>query len=137
MQTHMHKQQAGERDRRAARVAGRYRGLVRENFRDPIGEIAHIEKIPEAAVTRYLRLAGQPYARRNVQELNRRAVIEEVQFFRSLGRGSAEIAEKVGMTETQLAVNLRAWKTRGDHDMDLEWLDMYFMADQHKNPTRL
>jgi hypothetical protein len=126
-------QRAAEAERLARYVAGKYRGLVREGFQDPIGEIAHELNITVEYVQRLLRRAGQPYGRRDERKLRRDAIIEEVEFFRSIGRGLHEIATKVDMTEAQLSENLRHWRTQGLHRMDLSWLDTHDTVMVYRN----
>lgn len=114
-----------EAERNARYVAGKYRGLVRQGFQDPLGEISQQLGITVEYVQRLLRRAGQEYGRRDERKLKRDAVIEEVEFFRSMGRGLKEIAGKVDMTEEQLSANLRHWRAQGLHQMDLSWLDTH------------
>jgi hypothetical protein len=114
-----------EADRNSRYIAGKYRGLVRQGFRDPIGEIAFQLDITVEYIQRLLRRAGQPYERRDERILRRMAVIEEVEFFRSLGRGIHEICTKLDMTREQLAENMRHWRAQGYHQMDLDWLDTH------------
>lgn len=114
-----------EAERRARKVAGMYRGLVREGFRDPIGEIAFMLQMDVGSIQRFLRRAGQPYERRDERVYRRQAIIEEVQFFHSMGRGLREISDKLGMTEEELSRNLRHWKTEGYVEYDVSWLDTH------------
>jgi hypothetical protein len=129
---HLASRDAGQA--RARWIAGKYRGLVREGFRDPVGEIVHQTGMSVEYIYRLLRRAGQPFERRNLRRLHIIETVEEVQFFRSMGRGIAEIAEKLNTTEEQLTEDLRRWKIKGYHDLDLEWLDMSFLADAGKLP---
>lgn len=121
-----------EAQARARKVAGMYRGFQQQGFRDPLGEVAHEMKVDIGTVQRFLRRAGQPYDRRDERVLRRQAVIEEVQFFRSMGRGLREISEKLGMTEEELSRNLRHWKTDGYVEYDIEWLDEYVLVETGK-----
>jgi hypothetical protein len=114
-----------EAEKRAQKVAGMYRGLVREGFRDPIGEIAFMLQMDIGSIQRFLRRAGQAYERRDERVFRRQAIIEEVQFFHSMGRGIREISDKLGITEEELSRNLRHWKTEGYVDYDLTWLDTH------------
>lgn len=114
-----------EAQRRAAKIAGMYRGFQQQGFRDPIGEIAHEMKLDVGTIQRFLRRAGQTYERRDERVLRRQAIIEEVQFFRSMGRGLREMSEKLGMTEDELSRNLRHWKTEGYVEYDVTWLDTH------------
>jgi hypothetical protein len=117
------------------KVAGMYRGMVRQGNRDPLGEISHELDITIVSVQRYLQGAGQPYEKRDVRNLKRMAIIEEVEFFLFMGRGLHEIAQKVGMSDKVLATNLRAWKERGDVPYSIAFLDQTDMATHHKRLT--
>lgn len=122
-----------EAERRARKVAGMYRGFKRQGFRDPIGEIAHEMKIDIGAVQRILRRSGQQFDRRDARVLRRQAVIEEVEFFRSVGRGLHEMSEKLDMTPDELSRNLRHWKVDGLVEYDLSWLDTHDTLMVYRN----
>lgn len=122
-----------EAERHAQKVAGMYRGFKRQGFRDPIGEIAHELKIDIGSVQRFLRRAGQPYDRRDERVLRRQAIIEEVEFFRVMGRGLHEIAQKLGLEDAELSRNLRHWKVDGLISYDLTWLDTHDTLMVYRN----
>lgn len=118
-----------EAARRRRFVVGKYRGLVREGFRDPLAEIAHQTSLPIPSIQRMLQREGVAYERRQPLALKRAEVIEEVTFFRMMGRGVKEICDALHMTPERLSESLRHWKTDGFHDLDLEWLDGHLMMD--------
>jgi hypothetical protein len=122
-------------ERRARKVAGMYRGFKQQGFRDPIGEIAHEMKIDIGSVQRFLRRAGQEYERRDERVLRREAIIEEVGFFRSLGRGLKEMATKLDLTPDELSRNLRHWKTEGYVPYDVAWLDTHDIMEYRNGYT--
>jgi hypothetical protein len=124
-----------ESARRKRRIAGMYHSLVKQDWRDPIGEIAHEMSLSPVSVQKYLRASGVAYPARNPRRDHRLYVVEEVAHFRSLGRGLHEIASKLGYTDEQLAASLRAWHVDGVVPYDLEWLDRSDMKSQNKKLT--